>query len=329
MGNYTQKNQKERFFAVVVFGAIFIVVLALSRTLFVPQVGTTIEMSGTVEVVATVHFGEQELFHKQVSIDSPTNAMQVLYRTAVVETSYGGGFVTGINNISSTFSHSEETPEDWFYYVNGVLSPVGAVQYTVVPGDVIRWDFHSWSDTRSVTAVIADFPKPFLQGFQGKKIPTTIVYEAGFEQQASQIQTLLGQYGVHAACVRTDQISSDVQAAQNLILLGTYASHPLIQEINNHTERLGIFVEWDGCFLQIFDACGNQKLQYESGGVIAAMQNFWNPKGSLHGENVVWIVAGVSFDDVEHAVQILMQQPLLVKNCASVVVRGNSVIRVP
>jgi len=298
-------GKSKHLIAGVVLAVIFIIVLLFGRNITFEQKGATVSVSGLVQVIATTNYGEEELFNKKVNIETTSSAFQVLSSTALVSTNYGGGFVNSINNISSTFSDGFGKKDDWFYYVNGLLSPVGALHYRVVDGDVIRWDYHHWGELRSITAVVADFPEPFLHGFQGKILPTTIVYEKDCEQQAYQIQSLLMQYGVQASCIVTEQVSSDVKASHNLILLGTYANHEYIQEINTHASELGVYVEWVNGYLEVFDVDGNSKDTYRVGGVIAAVQNFWNPKGTTHGENVVWMITGLSSDDVNNTVDIL------------------------
>ncbi len=330
MGVYYAGSQLKRLIGVVVLITLCVLILFFGRNLVFSPQGTTVQKPGTVQVVATMQYGEQELFCKTLSVNSSSTVMQVMHRAAVVTTSYGGGFVTSINNIASTFSLDVGIQHDWFYYVNGLLSPVGAMQYIVVDGDVIHWDYHSWSELRSSsTAIIGDFPEPFLHGFHGNVFPTTIVYEKGFEQQAYQVQSLLKRYGVQTFCVGSEYLTSDIQASHNLIIIGTYADHQYIQEINMHASELGVYVEWINGYLTVFDAAGNTRAQYEKGGVITAMQNFWNPKGTLHGENVIWMIAGLSYHDVDAAVQIFTNRTMVLKNCASVIILGDSVIKVP
>ena len=49
---------------------------------------------------------------------------------------------------------------DWFFYVNGYWSPVGAGEAQVHPGDRIWWDYHDWTEAEHVPAVVGSWPSP-------------------------------------------------------------------------------------------------------------------------------------------------------------------------
>ena len=53
--------------------------------------------------------------------------MRLLDRNAEISTRYGGGFVQSIDGIEGGRSDGRQL--DWFFYVNGVESPVGAAEY--------------------------------------------------------------------------------------------------------------------------------------------------------------------------------------------------------
>ncbi|MEW9124912.1 MAG: DUF4430 domain-containing protein [Thermotaleaceae bacterium] len=55
-----------------------------------------------------------------------------------------------------------EKKEDWFYWVNGILAPVGVAEYRPQAGDEIWWDYHDWNMTMFVPAVIGSYPHPFI-----------------------------------------------------------------------------------------------------------------------------------------------------------------------
>ncbi len=63
---------------------------------------------------------------------------------------------------------------DWFFYVNGVQSDVGAASVRVREGDRIWWDHHDWGVTNTTPAVVGSFPEPFVHGTGGKRLPVRV-----------------------------------------------------------------------------------------------------------------------------------------------------------
>jgi Domain of unknown function (DUF4430) len=99
-------------------------------------------------------------------------AMSLLTRNAAVSTRFGGGFVQSIDGLDG--GHSGGHPVDWFYYVNGVEASKGAASTKVHAGDHIWWDWHDWSATDDIPAVVGSFPQPFLNGIGGKRLPVRV-----------------------------------------------------------------------------------------------------------------------------------------------------------
>jgi uncharacterized protein DUF4430 len=98
------------------------------------------------------------------TVPSGLSAIQALEREADVETGYGGRFVRGIEGVDD----SPSAKRSWFYFVNGIEADRGAAEYTVKPGDVIWWDYRSWSgNAMREPIVVGAFPEPFLHGYGG------------------------------------------------------------------------------------------------------------------------------------------------------------------
>lgn len=98
------------------------------------------------------------------------SAMEALRRKADVETRYGGRFVHSIEDIEGGVT----SRRDWFYYVNGYWADLSARDYTLHDGDVLWWDFRSWSQEVRVPVVVGAFPEPFVHGFGGKRRPAVV-----------------------------------------------------------------------------------------------------------------------------------------------------------
>ncbi len=98
-----------------------------------------------VRVQVTQDFAARVLIDRRIPPSPGMTVMDALRKVAKVETQYGGGFVSSINGLESTYGAGGDAPRDWFYYVNGRMAKVGAADKVIRPGDVIRWDYHRWS----------------------------------------------------------------------------------------------------------------------------------------------------------------------------------------
>ncbi len=85
---------------------------------------------------------------------------------------------------------------DWFYYVNGIESGVGANERHVAAGDRIWWDRHDWGAAMRIPAVVGSFPEPFLSGQNGKRLPVRLDCARGAERPCDEVATRLKNAGV-------------------------------------------------------------------------------------------------------------------------------------
>jgi hypothetical protein len=120
---------------------------------------------GTVDLTVTREFGAQKLAESSGEANESDTVMRFLESEAEIETSYGGGFVKSIDGV--TEAERGGHPYDWFFYVNGVLSPVGAAEVSLEGGERIWWDNHDWSASEEVPAVVGSWPAPFTTGWEG------------------------------------------------------------------------------------------------------------------------------------------------------------------
>jgi hypothetical protein len=123
---------------------------------------------GDVQLTVTRDYGSRTLLH-ETERDAPEseNAMRVLDRNVDVSTRYGGRFVQSIDDLSGGTSGGRRY--DWFFYVNGVESPIGATDYDLHGGDRVWWDYRDWTAAMRVPAVVGSFPEPFAHGYEGAK----------------------------------------------------------------------------------------------------------------------------------------------------------------
>src|SRR3954454_14421221 len=121
---------------------------------------------GTATLTVTRDYGSKTLVEATDSEPpSSETVIRLLDSHADITTRYGGGFVQSIDGLAGTGS------SDWFFYVNGTESPVGAADVHVEGGDRIWWDYRDWSAAMSVPAVVASWPEPFLHASSENPMP--------------------------------------------------------------------------------------------------------------------------------------------------------------
>ena len=126
------------------------------------------EDTGTAELTVTRDYGAERLQSQEVDLRESDTVLSVLDQSVEVKTRYGGGFVQSIDGLSGGSDDGRRS--DWFFYVNGIESPVGAAEYAPGDGDRIWWDHHDWSTAMRVPAVVGSWPEPFVHGFQDKRL---------------------------------------------------------------------------------------------------------------------------------------------------------------
>ncbi len=106
---------------------------------------------------ATAGYGAEPLLSTRVA---PGDSMMRALRGATeVDTLYGGGFVSAMLGRESDVGATL----DWFFFVDGVSSPVGAKDITVRDGDDVWWDHRDWGALIDTPAVVGAWPAPFAR----------------------------------------------------------------------------------------------------------------------------------------------------------------------
>jgi hypothetical protein len=121
---------------------------------------------GDVSLTVTRDYGAQAMVQKSDSIHESDTVIRLLDRNADITTRYGGGFIQSIDGLSGNTSGGRRS--DWFFYVNGIESPIGSAQYNPSGGDRIWWDYRDWTSAMRVPAVVGSWPEPFAHGFEGR-----------------------------------------------------------------------------------------------------------------------------------------------------------------
>jgi hypothetical protein len=142
-------------------------------------------------VLVTRDFGASRL-GARIAQDLPSSetAMRLLERDFHVTTRYGGGFVQSIDGLAG--GRESGRPLDWFIYVNGIESEVGAADVQLHDGDRIWWDRHDWGATPHVPAIVGSFPEPFAHGAGGKRYPVVLECADDVEAACATVSQRLG-----------------------------------------------------------------------------------------------------------------------------------------
>ena len=108
-------------------------------------------------LVVTADHGTEELLRRPVA--PGRSALRTLRDEVPISTEFGGGFV------SEVFGRRSDPGgrRDWFFFVDGILSPVGARQARVPARGHLWWDHRSWAAIRDPWAVVGAWPAPFVR----------------------------------------------------------------------------------------------------------------------------------------------------------------------
>ena len=287
---------------------------------------------GTITVIITItrDFGRELMLGETLDVLPDTSAMAALMEVADVETAYGGGFVNAINGVRSGYAGSQKSKTDWFFYVNGIQSNVGALDYKLHDGDVQHWDFHDWGYRHFIPAMIDVFPSAFRYGFGGRVSPTLIVCPDYLKQDVEKLEEKLAQLEVVDVGVRSlDELSESERGNSNIILVSG-PDNSLVAELSENWKRLGLFAYFENGDLIVIDSDGEIAAEYGAGtGLIQATQNPWNPKGVGACENVAWLVSGTDDDGIKNALDALVDRHSKMQYTAAVVVADGEIIKVP
>jgi Domain of unknown function (DUF4430) len=238
--------------------------------------------SGEAELSVTRDYGEEVLAHGTEDVKESDTVLRLLDREVDVETRYGGAFVQSIDGLSGG-SESGRTL-DWFFYVNGIESPVGSAEYRPRGGDRIWWDYRDWTDAMRVPAVVGSFPEPFLHGFEGDEWGTEVIC-------LTRLATCKVVVGRLAAAGIDTEMTSDLDAAPQgaiRVLVGPWksiGSDPVAALLAQTPDRSGVFARFDGSRLTLLDQEGTEVSSYGRGaGLVAALRPGGGPP--------TWVVTG-------------------------------------
>lgn len=254
------------------------------------------EEVGEVSLTVTRDYGHEVILERDgETADESDTVMRLLDRTADIETRYGGGFVQEIEGLAGG------ALEDWFFYVNGVESGMGAADYELARADRVWWDFRDWRAARRVPAVVGSWPEPFAHGYEGERRATALFCFGAGRPGCSEAREALEDAGASLGWDAPEGIRILVGPWS---LVGRDAGAALI---TSGPQLSGVFADVvarrGGYALILLDGDGNPAGRLENGaGLVAATR--------LGPRAPTWVVTGTDARGAARAASLLDAESL-------------------
>jgi len=250
---------------------------------------------GEVSLTVTRDYGSRQI--RPSTTDEATESdtvMRLLERNAEISTRYGGGFVQSIDGLAEAVDGGRRY--DWFFYVNGVESPVGAADFPLHGGEAIWWDYRDWAAASRVPAVVGAWPQPFTGGYEGERHSVEIECE-GAGAVCDEVRRRLESVGVKTAATGSNDAIR--------VLVGPWArlrSDPAAAQLGGGPATSGVFADFvregGGYRLKGLDERGEAVRDFgPAAGLVAATRRYEAPP--------VWLITGTNADGVRAAAALL------------------------
>jgi hypothetical protein len=241
---------------------------------------------GTVDLTVTRDFGAKTLTEASGEANESDTVMRFLESEAEIETRYGGAYVKSIDGLEE--SERGGHPYDWFFWVNGVISPTGAAEVSLEGGEKIWWDIHDWSASEGSPAVVGSWPAPFTTGWEGHEPVVVVECEGGGSACGTVTKALEGE-GVTVASGGAAGSKSAIR-----VLVGPWSklgSDPAAALLGKGPGESGVYGEFEtaasGGSLVGLDEDGKPARAFGAdAGLVAATRRYEGPP--------VWLVTGAT-----------------------------------
>ncbi len=238
-------------------------------------VGPGESSAGEASLTITRDYGAEAVGGGTLSGPTPSDTVvRFLDDEAEIGTSYGGNFVDSIDGLDGSTLNGGG--EDWFFFVNGIFSDIGAGESKVHSGDRIWWDYRRWAEAYRVPAVVGSWPEPFLHGYGGERYDVVVECLAPADSCDSVVESLRGE-GVEA---RLEAVDAPVEHPDQLrVLVGEWdrlRSDPAARTIEADPGTSGVFAEMarcgDGWGLSLLADDAKPRRNLSEAGLVAAVQ---------------------------------------------------------
>jgi hypothetical protein len=261
---------------------------------------------GTATLTVTKDYGSEVVL--EADDESPPESetvMRLLDREGDITTRYGGGFVQSVNGVEGTIEGGQSL--DWFFYVNGIESSVGAAEVNVSGGDRIWWDYRDWSEAARVPAVVGSYPEPLAEGSVSLECKTTKPVCSDVSDRLEEAGAKVGEGDVEARVLvgPWESLRSDSAAAQ--LEAGPGTSGVFAIPVSGKA----------GWVISLLTAQGKQAGTAD--GLVAAVRD---------GDDApTWLITGTDDDGVARAAGLLDEDDL--RNHYAVALEGDRDLPVP
>lgn len=278
------------------------------------------EQDGGATLRVTRDFGQKQLYGTKVGrVRKDQTVMRLLQSRRRVETRYGGGFVQSIDGLAGK---GADRRRDWFFFVNGIESSVGAGEYKLARGEVVQWDYRDWTATMRVPAIVGAYPEPFLKGRDGKRLPVRVECQDASSGPCREVEDRLDRAGVKAS-----SSSLGAQGTQGVarVIVAPWRRARLVsalQPIEDGPRKSGVFARFTGggSGLDLLDSHGRRVRHAGAGaGLIAAT--------APTDKEVAWAVTGVDERGVAAAARSLDARTL--RDAFAVAVTPGGAVKLP
>jgi hypothetical protein len=295
--------------------AALLAVLALSGC----GLGPGESKKGGVELRVTRDFGQKPLGSpaSRPDVRESDTVMRFLQGARKVTTRFGGGFVQSIDGLAG----DQSAERDWFFYVNGSESSVGAADYKLNPGDVVQWDYHDWRATQHIPAIVGAYPEPFVHGMKGKRLPVRLECAAPDGPACATATDRLDKLGV---TVTSSVIGAPASDATLRVVVAKFSVAEQVRAAAALTKgpaTSGVYARFDARgALSLLDPAGHSARVAPAGtGLVAATQQAAQP--------ITWLVTGADDAAVERAATALDAGKL--RDAFAVAVTPTGVVKLP
>jgi Domain of unknown function (DUF4430) len=247
---------------------------------------------GSVELTVTREFGAVPMVQSSLSAKESDTVMRLLEGEAEIETRYGGGFVHAIEGVAE--SRHDGDPHDWFFFVDGAESPIGAAEVEIKGNERIWWDYRDWSAIYHVPAVVGSWPAPFAHGIGGKRYPVVVECKKG-GSACGEAREALEREGVTIASGAPDKAIRVLVGPWQQLRVDTTA-----KLIEAGPGESGVFADFEeGAYgLLALDEAGEVAGRLgPDAGLVAATARYGGPP--------VWVVTGGTATAVREAAEAL------------------------
>lgn len=264
----------------------------------------------------------RQLAQRRVVAEQGSSVGSLLRREFPIASTYGGGFITQISGHPASPVYGC----DWFYYVNGVMAPVGASAYKPNVGDHVWWDYHCWRKAGTIAAVVGAYPHPFLSARPPTLGTVRIEYSEGLEGVAKRLQVNFQAKQIASSTVVLFSTEQALALNEPLLIIAPSARLLLQSQLKDAHEqwrKSGFLVHFDekGRIVPR-DWEGELGEPRENGAVIQAMS--WTEES-----HPLWLISGTDSVAIEKACQVLVDNPEKLRGKAAVLVNAEEVVGLP